>query len=148
MEQYRKLLIKGVALHLTEKPKDPSAFRVDMDFRFVLPTPKPSPLPRIYKDYDVERIVTRYIELLCEYLPLTQEQTYAYVMEKPNPTEYKGKLKDGIHIIFPEVLVSHNFQHFIRHRILAEANTLLEGLPLTNPFENIIDEAIIDRNNW
>ena len=148
MEQYRKLLIKGVALHLTEKPKDPSAFRVDMDFRFVLPTPKPSPLPRIYKEYDVERIVKRYVELLCEYLPLTQEQTYAYVMEKPNPTEYKGKLKDGIHIIFPEVLVSHNFQHFIRHRILSEANTLLEGLPLTNPYENIIDEAIIDRNNW
>lgn len=148
MEQYRKLMVKGASLHLTEKPKDPSAFRVDMDFRFILPTPKPNPLPRIYKDFDIKRIVSRYIELLCEYLPLSSEQTYAYVMEKPNPTEYKGKLKDGIHIIFPEVLVSHNFQHFIRHRILSEATTLLEGLPLTNPFENIIDEAIIDRNNW
>uniref|UniRef100_A0A6C0CS02 SF3 helicase domain-containing protein n=1 Tax=viral metagenome TaxID=1070528 RepID=A0A6C0CS02_9ZZZZ len=148
MEQYRKLIVKGVSLHLTEKPKDPSAFRVDMDFRFILTTPKSNPLPRIYKNYNIERIVTRYIQLLCEYLPLTQEHTYAYVMEKSNPTEYKGKLKDGIHIIFPEVLVCHKFQHFIRHRILSEANTLFEGLPLTNPFENIIDEAIIDRNNW
>ena len=154
MEEYQTALIHGVALHLTEKPKDPSPFRVDMDFRFAggsnsteASTSKPV-LPRIYTKFDIERIVLRYSQLFQEYLCVDSEDLVGYVMEKESPTEYKGKLKDGLHIIFPKVIVSHAFQHFIRHRILAEASRLFEGLPLTNSYENIIDEAIIDRNNW
>lgn len=148
MEQYCTMLVNGNVLHLTEKPKNPSCFRVDMDFRFAINTPTPSPLPRIYTSFDVERIVKRYQELFKEYLIVEDKQLIAYVMEKPTPIECKGKIKDGIHIIFPEVIANYNFQHFIRHRILQEAPKLFEGLPLTNSYENIIDEAIIEKNNW
>jgi len=148
MEQYLTALVNGYELHLTEKPKNPSAFRVDMDFRFALGSPKPETIPRIYKTSDIEKIVKRYQQLLKEYLVLDDKQLTAYVMEKHFPVEWKGKIKDGIHIIFPEVITNFNFQHFIRHRILQEASQLMEGLPLTNTYQNIIDEAIIEKNNW
>lgn len=149
MNHYQTALINGAQLHLTEKPKETGPFRVDLDFRFAIPDPKPEILPRIYTTFDIERIVKKYCQLFQEYLSLSNDETLnAYVMEKTKPTEYKGKLKDGLHIIFPEVIVSNNFQHFIRYRILSEASKIFEGLPLTNTYENIIDEAIIDRNNW
>lgn len=148
MENYQIARIQGAQLHLTEKPKDPSPFRVDLDFRFALPDVKSDPLPRIYTPEMVQRIVMRYCQLFKEYLNITPAQTIGYVLEKSHPSEYKGRLKDGIHIIFPEIIVSHHFQHFIRHRILTDAPRLFEELPLTNSYDNIIDEAIIDRNNW
>jgi len=146
MEKYRTALLAGMSLHLTEKPKDPGPFRIDLDFRFAMPFPKTDTLPRNYTTAHIERIVKCYSKLLKDYLAIPN--VTAYVMEKSAPTEYKGKLKDGLHIIFPEVIVKHTFQHFIRHRILADATHMFEGLQLTNTYENIIDEAIIDRNNW
>jgi len=108
MDDYCKLLLKGKKLHLTEKPKECSHFRVDIDFRFALGSgiSSGSPIPRIYTAYDVERIVKHYQVLLKKYLDITDDSLVAYVMEKDYPTEYKGKHKDGIHIVFPEINVS------------------------------------------
>src|SRR5210317_60953 len=150
MDDYCKLLLKGKKLNLTEKPKECSHFRVDIDFRFALGSgiSSGSPIPRIYTAYDVERIVKHYQVLLKKYLDITDDCLVAYVMEKEHPVEYKGKHKDGIHIVFPEINTNYEFQHFIRHMIIQESAKMFEGLPLTNSFENIVDEAIIDKNNW
>jgi len=69
-------------------------------------------------------------------------------MEKPNPVEFRNKLKDGIHIVFPQIIISNNVQHFIRRKIIDIADTIFKDLPICNDYESIIDKAIIDVNCW
>jgi P4 family phage/plasmid primase-like protien len=149
MEQYKGFMVKGVAMHLTEKPKDPSLVRVDLDFRFPLPEEKTVTLPRMYTEYHIQNIVKWYCQIMLQYLDVQDEtDMISYVLEKPEPVEYKGKIKDGLHIIFPHLMVPNSFQHFVRRKILEEAPKVLEGIPSTNMYESIVDEAIIDKNNW
>ena len=148
IEKYKSFMLRGHPLHLTEKPKDPSMLRVDLDFRFPLPE-APSQLERLYTDFQVQTIVKHYSAVLEEYLALPNRDVLeAFVMEKPGPSEYKNKMKDGIHILFPKVIVPHTFQYFVRRKILDLAPKVFEGIPFTNAYDAIVDEAIIDKNNW
>ena len=69
-------------------------------------------------------------------------------MEKPNPVEFRNKLKDGIHIIFPNIIIANNAQHFIRRKIIDICDIIFKDLPICNDYESIIDKAIIDINCW
>jgi len=144
MEKYKSYKVRGVKMHLTEKPKDPSCLRVDMDFRFAIG----EGLVRMYSKDHVKKIVKSYFDIIRDHLDITDDMLVAYVHEKPNPIESKGKMKDGIHIVFPHIIVSNAFQHYVRRKILENAPNIFEGIPHTNTFDNIVDEAIIDKNNW
>ena len=145
LEKYKSFMVKGYAMHLTEKPKDPSMLRIDLDFRFSLPDDR-TKLERLYNEFHTQNIVKHYCQLLETYLE--PADLTAYVLEKPGPSEYKNKMKDGIHILFPHIIVPHSFQHFIRRKILDIAPKAFEGIPFTNTYDSIIDEAIIDKNSW
>ena len=148
-EAYTRAVVQGIPLHLTEKPFDPSPMRADLDFRFAMPTPKPDKIGRIYTNNQIETIVKAYGKLIAAYInPEFHSEIVAYVMEKPNPTEYRGKIKDGIHIVWPHIVLSHNLQHLIRKHMLDNATNVFAGLAVCNTFEDIIDAAIIDKNNW
>jgi P4 family phage/plasmid primase-like protien len=69
-------------------------------------------------------------------------------MEKPNPVEFRNKLKDGIHIIFPNIIIANNAQHFIRRKIIDIGDIIFKDLPICNDYESIVDKAIIDVNCW
>jgi P4 family phage/plasmid primase-like protien len=143
---YTKAMVSGCSLHLTEKPTDPSPMRADLDYRFSLPESKE--IVRCYGKEDVRRILTYYFTTLACYLEAPASAWIAYVMEKPEPTEYRGKVKDGIHIVWPELVVSHTFQHLVRKKLLDEAQKMFSGMPICNTYEDVIDQAIIDKNNW
>jgi hypothetical protein len=153
---YQNAIVQNFHLHLTEKPTDPSPMRIDLDFRFSMIDPKPAkdvPLPRIYTTAHVQKILLEYFKILWKYLdiPAGPEGDYirtAYVMEKPYPVEQRGKIKDGIHVIWPHIVIPHSLQHLIRKQILVIANDMFQGLSFTNTFDDIIDQAIIDKNNW
>jgi len=150
-EVYSRAMVQGAKLHFTEKPNDPSPMRIDLDFRFPMPaTRTEGQLPRQYTKEDVERILEAYYEILTSFIDAEDDpgMMTAYVMEKPSPVEYRGKVKDGIHVIWPNLVVPHSFQFMVRKRILDIAPTIFHGMTLCNPFQDVIDEAIIDRNNW
>lgn len=173
-ENYTRALMRGVSLHLTEKPINPSLMRIDLDFRFMPPknleevaaddassvdtlsinsrrTEDDNELKlvaRMYKTEHIEKILHVYFEILSEFLNVPDEALVAYVMEKPHPVLQKGKIKDGIHVIWPEIVVSNNFQHLVRKKILDQADVIFEGLRVCNTYEDIVDQAIIDKNNW
>lgn len=175
-ENYNRALMRGSPLHLTEKPVNPSLMRIDLDFRF-MPVKNGdehsgedsnssmdefSPVnrsanddhgeakvvPRMYKDEHVERILMAYFEVLAEFLNVGDSAFVAYVLEKPGPVLKAGKIKDGIHVIWPDLVVSNNFQHLVRKRILDQADIIFEGLKVCNTYDDIVDQAIIDKNNW
>jgi P4 family phage/plasmid primase-like protien len=151
LQLYKRAMVGGSTLHLTEKPTPISPMRTDLDFRFALPTqnlPPGSMHRRLYVPEDIERIVRCYFQMMVKYLDAPKEALVAIVMEKPNPVEYRTKLKDGLHIIWPNLYVDTAFQHWIRHQIVENAQTVFAGLPMTNTAEDVVDKAIIDRNNW
>jgi P4 family phage/plasmid primase-like protien len=143
---YETAIVKGQPLHLTEKPEDPSPMRADLDFRFLVADT--SSMQRAYTFDDIQRITVAYFEILYAYLDAPQEHFVAYVMEKTKPSEYRGKMKDGLHIVWPHLVVPHTMMHLVRKHILDGAANMFQGLPLSNTFEDVIDQAIIDRNNW
>lgn len=143
---YRRAMIKKIPLHLTEKPTDPSPMRADLDFRFAMGAN--GKVERMYKKEHIERILMEYFQILASYVEAPESAWKAYVMEKQSPSDTHGKIKDGIHIVWPYLPVSHNFQHLVRKKMLDNAPQVFTGLPLCNKYENIIDEAIIDKNNW
>lgn len=143
---YTKAMVMGASLHMTEKPTDPSPMRADLDYRFILPESKE--VVRRYTSEDVQRILRFYFETLSAYIDAPADAWTAYVMEKPEPTEYRGKVKDGIHIVWPDIVVSHTFQHLVRKKMLDCAQEMFAGMTLCNTYEDIIDQAIIDKNNW
>jgi hypothetical protein len=147
-EQYTRELVRpGALLHLTELPTDPSPMRTDLDFRFTLPAD--GVIARCYTRADIERIVACYCTVIAEYVQVMPDTPIvAYVLEKPDATEYRGKMKDGVHIIWPSVVVSHNVHHLIRKRVLDMASEIFHGMSICNDYSDIIDDAIIDENNW
>jgi len=152
-EVYKKALIGGRKLFLTEKPENPSPMRVDLDFRFKLndEVKDNEVLQRLYNDNFIEKVLIKYYTYLIDHLDNTELSNIdkkVYVLEKPGPVEYKGKIKDGIHIIWPNIVIKHGLQHLIRNRILECAPELFQALPLINPYDDVVDQAIIDRNNW
>lgn len=150
---YSLAITNGIVLHFTEKPLNPSPLRIDLDFRFAInensyENTSNKILKRIYNDDNIFNIVSNYFEIINKYIDISDEYNICYVMEKSKPTEYRNKIKDGIHIVFPHIIVSNNVQHFIRKKILDIGDKIFNGLVLCNDHESIIDKAIIDSNCW
>jgi len=148
---YALAIMSGTSLYLTEKPIEPSSIRVDLDFRF---SPDMNPndgsliLRRKYTDDDIYRIISNYFKIINNYFDVSDDDNIAYVMEKPNPTEFRNKIKDGIHIIFPMIITNNNIQHFIRNKILEKSQEIFNITDICNIPDDIVDKAIISANCW
>jgi hypothetical protein len=123
---YSLALASGTVLHYTEKPLEPSPLRVDLDFRFTMPMNDNGEtyIKRMYSDKNVYDIIDNYFKILNTYLNIDTSKNTAYIMEKPYPTEFRNKIKDGLHIIFPHIIIDNNTQHFIRKKILDIASEI------------------------
>lgn len=155
IDLYGKALTSGADLHYTEKPLNPSPMRIDLDFRFALDensyvesSDGTKIIQRVYNTEHVQNIVKTYFETMNKYLDIPVEHNVAYVMEKSRPSEFRNKIKDGIHIVFPHIIGTNNLQHFIRNKILDVSPEMFKTLPICNDYASIVDKAIIDVNCW
>ena len=147
---YALAITNGVSMFLTEKPLDPSPIRVDLDFRFSpdINTDGSVTLRRKYTDENIFKIIDNYFKIINTYVEIPDHANVAYIMEKPNPSEFRNKIKDGIHIIFPYIIANNNTQHFIRKKILDIAQEIFNMPDICCIHEEIIDKAIISANCW
>jgi len=154
IELYSVALTNGINLHFTEKPTNPSAIRIDLDFRFLLDETcyeilnDTKVLKRQYNLNHITNIIQSYFKIINKYLEIPEEHNIAYVMEKSKPSEFRNKMKDGIHIVFPHIIASNNVQNFIRNKVLDIAGEMFMDLPICNDFASVVDKAIIDVNCW
>ena len=132
-------------LYVTEKHRDISPVLVDLDFRFkkeddVVPK-------RAYTDTDVRSIVEIYVKNIVEYVDVAEFRVC--VMQKPGPVVDKNVVKDGIHIVIPDIVTRSSVQFIIRKNVLNDCDQVFKNIVgLINPAHDIIDEAVIERNNW
>jgi len=131
-------------LYVMEKHRDISPFLIDFDFRF-----EKSAVKRQYTLEHIKAIVQLYMEKIAEYIDMDQE-TKVYIMEKPNPVKDSKKdlVKDGIHIIIPDIVTRPSIQLLIRNNVLVGLPSILNNIQLQNPYDDVLDEAVINKNNW
>ena len=146
VELYSNAVQCGVDLYLTEKHRDIGPFVIDLDFRFQYT--EGEEVERRYTEENVQSILEIYAKCISEFVEDDTTKFSFYVMEKPSPVLFKGLVKDGIHIVIPNVVTRPVFQMMIRERLLGPIAEVLKDIGLVNPITDVVDEAVIERNNW
>lgn len=159
LKLYSIAISNGANLHFVEKPLDPSPLRVDLDFRF-------SPIYNEDGVVSIDRnlyITTNQIQnIVYEYfLVINTLFDFEYdvvddddddiectVMLKEYLVFDKNIVKDGIHLIFHNLVIPHKVQHYIRLKIIEKANLIFSGIYTNNEYNDVVDKAIIDSNGW
>lgn len=136
-------------VHLTEKHKEYSPILIDLDLRHNFSDSK----KRHYDETFINKILTLYFNEIIKYIPnIKKDYLKAFVMEKdiPNFNTNKPYYKDGIHIVLPFIVTDPKLQYLIRYNVLnnSEIPSLFESINTINPLDDIIDIAVINKNNW
>jgi P4 family phage/plasmid primase-like protien len=133
--------------YLTEKHVAFSPILIDLDFRFPIDTKS-----RKYDDKFITDFMDIYIDELKKILDLTKTNIEAFVLEKKKIkiNEEKQIVKDGIHIMIPNILTIPKTQYIMRYRMInnPKVQELLNKLDITNTIEDVIDICVIEKNNW
>ena len=160
---YEHIFIKKLPCHLTEGIRDceVTPVKIDLDFRKYVNTNKDVP-DRIYKMEDIIKICQKYMEAMEEWLVTPDNvERHCYILEKPSPSfdlhrngeikkNDKGekRVKDGVHIMFPQICTKTYLQLEFRKIVLKNLGDLLDKYNYDEKNSEIFDRAVIDRNNW
>jgi len=70
---------------------------------------------------------------------------HGYVLVKPEPYVdiEKDRIRDGVHIIFPNISTNCKYQDFLRKETIAELEKILDGIGHINSIEEVYDPIII-----
>ena len=148
-DEYLKDIEAGNHCYLTEVPGKISPVKVDLDMRWVS-----SDIKRLYDINSIKTIINVYYDVMSDIINYQDKAEYqAFIFEKPKPVEnpkIENGCKDGIHIMFPFLNVDPVIERLIRDRVceVFKNNKFFETLGYSNPVGDIIDSAVIDRNNW
>ena len=137
--------VEHTNLYVTEKHKDVGPVCIDIDLRFNN-TSDTSDIPRRYNEGHLQKIVSTYSDCIHDLFDIPGPIT-AVIMEKPKPTLHNNLIKDGIHIIFPDVVTQPSEQFIIRAEVLERLPKILDLQPCNN-WTDVIDESVIQKNNW
>lgn len=140
---------------MTESNSDLTPLKVDFDFRYQSTT-----LERRYDKNDINKILKLYGSVIDDWVNYKKNnkgeeyERFAFVMEKEAPRENKKisdeiiEVKDGIHIMFPYLVLPAELQHKIREHVFPNLHNILGHMQLTNKYSDVVDRAVIDKNNW
>ena len=142
---YDEAIEAGEDLYITEKNRHIGPVVVDLDLRFVVGDE--GVVSRKYDETTLKAVVQAYGSIISKYLDGGSNRL-AYVMEKSAPVECKGIIKDGIHIVFPTIVTKPSVKHIIRREVMVLLEPIFKDIGSTNPIADIVDESIIERNNW
>ena len=141
---YEKALSKKEDLFITEKNRHIGPILIDLDLRF----PLEKKLTRKYTETDVENILKVWIKVISKYL-LVKPDVKMYIMEKPSPVVYRNTIvKDGLHIVIPEIVTKASVKYMIRDEVMKELTQIMKDIGTVNTIEDVVDKAVIEKNNW
>jgi P4 family phage/plasmid primase-like protien len=138
-----KNLEASIPTYLTEKPQNPCAIKVDLDFRFDYEEAN-----RLYTWDHIAGTINLYNEAIRHYMDVDPNHFCCMVFERNEPYRQDGNLKDGVHLIYPDIICDTTIQHMIRNRVLENIHVVFSSLTLKNSYEDMIDKAVISKNNW
>ena len=67
-------------------------------------------------------------------------------MEKTGPTIFRNTVvKDGIHIIIPDVVTKASVKYLIRDELMKRLDEVMKEMGSTNKIDDIVDKAVIEK---
>ncbi len=144
---YHKEVIKGGGeSYLTEvQLEELGNILIDLDERY-----NGEVTERQHEDEHIDDIIGTYIDNLVSMINIDKPLVIpCFIMEKDNINIVSEDLvKDGIHIIFG-ARISYDAQLFLRSKVLSEIDNVFSDLPLTNSYEQLVDNGIpTGKTNW
>jgi len=140
---------KNSPVCLTEKPPAEKIFTIDADLKY-----SQEYANRQHTKDHVFALARLYCKQIRKYVDIdNNEPIRVFSMEREGPYAHKGIIKDGLHL---EIMVKTHtdIQHIIHDSVVKHVmqevflNKEIGELPLKNTVENIMDEAVISKNNW
>lgn len=130
---------------LTEKQNpERGLICVDFDFRYETSITK-----RQHSKEHIVDMIQSYIYTLEKLIEIPDEaQIPIYIFEKSDVNQLDDVTKDGIHMIIG-VVVERPIQRMLRARMLKELPDIWTDLPITNSWNDVLDEGISrGHTNW
>jgi P4 family phage/plasmid primase-like protien len=109
---------------------------------------------RHYTIEDIEMLLHAYVEKFNKYMHFPKDfQFFLLEKDKPSIVEKNGKrhIKDGVHIISNGYVVPNAILHQVRQEILEDTDIIEmfeENIKPMIPIKQVVDESVIQRNNW
>ena len=144
LELYAKSIASGNSHYFTEQHEQYRPMVIDIDFKH-----KSGHTSRVYTNADIMKIVQLYNDQVLHYFDTTVAT--CYVLEKQSPTlTQNGVLKDGLHIMYPDIVSKPNVQIEIRENVVQglQSCDAFEHLDLENPYSDIVDDAVLKKSGW
>lgn len=154
---YRSAMKRGEDIYLTEKHRVLGPVVIDFDFRFATEpgtgtgtAEHDGALKRSYGDDTVQAFVETIAACIADIVSVPNSFNI-YVLHKKSPVLGKtGVIKDGMHIIVPDIVTRPVVQFMLRDALLAHPafKKTLASLNTTNPACEVVDRDVIEKNNW
>lgn len=131
--------------HITEVHKDVSPVIIDLDLKQDI-----NHNSRYYTEKNIMKVISLYNKYLQKYLDINEDDLNAFVFEKKEPNIRKGKVHDGVHIMYPDICVLPEIQHVIRDDVIKRImkKDYFKNIPHMNDLEKVFDRGIISDTNW
>ena len=143
---------KGRPLNLVEQPNPngPKPLVIDLDFRFR----KDRSLAHPFEQSHIKTFTEKLTEGLGTFFNLNNyEELRFFVSLRPQAYADKkksGEIKDGVHIVCPDIILSFEKQAVLRNWMLGQdaVNQAFEGTSFTNQASDIYDESCTRKQGW
>lgn len=156
-ESYYNACINKQLLYITEKHQlNYSPIVIDFDILY-----KEGITKRQINESHLDSIVTIFIDYIKLYIK--DDYYKCYVMQRPAPYLKKDKTghespstedartnnyKDGLHIVFPNIVTEYEFQFIMRKIIINKFQEILDDINNINDIYDVYDRSVIKTNNW
>lgn len=140
-----KHIVAGTPLHIVETHNGIEYFPVVIDIDLDYPINSKLKVSKL-NDEKLKEIYVLFVRKMWKHFEAPETIKYhGYILVKPSPyvDKEKDRIRDGIHIIFPNIVTTSDFQDNLRKLILADLSQILEGLGHVNSIEEVYDPIII-----
>ena len=153
-KQFMKLYIKAIEegvndISILERQQEYAPILIDIDIN--KPIEEYVEGSRLYSDEMIDAVRLAFEQIFTQAFQIKKNKIMYFLQEKPKPTFKKDKLdntivKDGFHIIVPEICASAD----VRHKVRNEAVKILQNSQVFTGLnvDKIIDKDVVSKNGW
>jgi P4 family phage/plasmid primase-like protien len=142
---------RGRPMNLVEQPQPngPKPLTIDLDFRFR----KDRSLAHPFEQSHIKAFTEKLTEGLGTFFDLNVYEDLRYFVSL-RPQAYmdkkSGEIKDGVHIVCPDIILSFEKQSVLRNWMLGQdaVNQAFEGTSFTNEVSDIYDASCTRKQGW
>ena len=145
-------LVGKTPLYMIERPKPVGQLLIDFDFKFDNPENLTvDKIPRKYSIDDIKYVILKTNQIVNNYFETDNTNLlHSYILEKRRPTLKNLDIKDGFHIVYPNLALKTEMRELIlnelRDTIVSENG--LKHIKFKNSMTDVVDTSVVNNNGW